>query len=92
MIITIFLNLFLLVNSFCENPKYCANCKFFNPPKNNLFKNDNLFGTCLLFPLNNYDEILIGKNNRKYAYCTTSRLMENMCGKYAKKYKEKDNI
>ncbi len=85
----IFLNLLLLVNSFSEKPKYCIDCKFFNHPKSNLLKNDNLFGTCLLYPINNYDEMVIGKNNRTHAYCTTARLMENMCGKYAKKYQEK---
>ena len=85
----ILLNLFLLGCAVNENSKYCINCKFFNPSKSNLLQNDDLFGTCLLFPLNNYDEMVIGKNNRNYAYCTTTRLMENMCGKNGKKYKEK---
>lgn len=83
----ILLNLFLLGCALNENSKYCINCKFFNPSKSNLLQNDDLFGTCLLFPLNNYDEMVIGKNNRNYAYCTTTRLMENI--KKWQKYKEK---
>lgn len=88
MFIITLLNLFLLSTSFQEKSKYCINCKFFNPPKSNLPQNDNLFGTCLLYPLNNYDELVIGKNNRNHAYCSTSRMMENMCGKSGKKYKK----
>lgn len=84
-------NLFLLGTSFNEPPKYCVNCKFFNPTKSNLLQNDDMFGTCLLYPLNNYDELVIGKNNRSYAYCTTSRMMENMCGQSGKKYKMNKN-
>jgi len=66
--------------------KLCINCKYFLPDNDN-----NIYGKCTLFPLNqgriNY--LVSGVNKDEYFYCTTARSQTSMCGGKGVKYKKK---
>jgi len=81
--------LFLPILSFKEmKPKLCVNCKYF------ITDNDTgKFGKCSLFPRKENDiyNLVNGihKDNIDYHYCSTSRELEDRCGKGGKLYKRK---
>ena len=67
-------------------PKLCINCNFCIK-KNNL--TPDYLAKCNLFPhIENKKKVLVNKNI-EYYYCSTARIVERMCGKEGKRYKEK---
>ena len=93
-IITIFSIFVSLFSAYTIKPKLCIDCKFFR--KDIL---DNKFGKCVLFPkrnevYNDNDYFLVTRiqtknKNIEYHFCSTSRHVDNMCGKEGKFYEQK---
>jgi hypothetical protein len=68
-------------------PKLCINCKFFK----NYFLNSK-YGKCEMF-ITTYDNdyFLVNGNKNKidFAFCSTARKFEDMCGEQGKFYEKK---
>jgi hypothetical protein len=86
-IVTLLSLLFLPILSFKEiTPKICINCKYFISNNNN----NNKFSKCSLFPKeDNYILVNGIHEDKEYHYCSTSRRIDEMCGKEGKLYKKK---
>jgi hypothetical protein len=85
--VTLLSLLFLPILSFKEiTPKLCINCKYFISNNNN-----NKISKCSLFPKednNNYILVNGIHEDIEYYYCSTSRRIDEMCGKEGKLYKK----
>ena len=71
--------------------KFCVNCKYFIQHSNPNV--DNRYGKCSLYPINDRIRLVTGNNKDiTYAFCSTARTFENMCGAKGKSYKKSDAL
>lgn len=84
----IFLFVCMLLNASYSakiTPKFCINCKHF---LDSGYKSE--YGKCSLFPIDNLKFLVSGcESTVDYAYCSTVRHYDNMCGRDGLKYKPK---
>ena len=88
---TIYSILALPISANKIGPKICINCKFYKKD----FLTFSEFGKCTQFPYESYNDYFLvnGKDNycnKNFHYCSTARQYDNMCGKEAKFYQEKE--
>lgn len=63
----------------------CVNCKFFIKPKFNDMEMD--YGRCKLFRITKTNNK--APTEKDYAFCSTSRMFKEMCGKDGKLFQQK---
>lgn len=78
--------MFLVAGSVKLKTKFCVNCKYFIPDN---FGN-NAYGKCSLFTYDNNKYLVDGiVRNNDYYLCSTSRTVNDLCGKEATRYKKR---
>jgi hypothetical protein len=79
--------MFFLSRSVEIKPKFCINCKYFI--KNSL-SDKSEYGKCTKFPFEQSKFLIDGViRNDDFAYCSTARSHDDLCGAEAKEYKRK---